>query len=887
GRDQNAFTSFEQTAYTLDLPQSDSETLKVAFQFLSDVASRLTFPESSVENERRVILEERRTGLGSQMRLMQQLWPQIMPGARIVDRLPIGTEACLKAATPDALRCFYRRWYRPDRLTLIVVGDIDPDAIFATAEETWGAIASPGKPAPPDPSAGIPFFREPRAAVASDPEVSTGDLEISCIDPDTSCRTTYEVFESELALAIAVQTLNLRLARYISEGGSTFRSANFSTSSFLRQARWTGVSAACEAVRWKSALDELTQMLRVALAHGFTEREIEAMIRQIRRSAESSVEAESTIPADVITNILLDDVNSRRTTLSAVQHLEVLDDLLPAMSVERVTEAYRERFDVERASYVVISPSAAPERPAASSGVSPPEQCETDQASESGGVAADARVGADSTDDERQAVAAAGGPPSRDEIAAAMQSFLAHPVSVHTEGMKVDGLLAEPPVLGTIRNREQVEDLGITHWTLENGVIVHHKFNDFQRDAVQVSILVGGGVIDETIETRGRTEVAVAGLNQPATSRLSSADIRELVLGHTFSFSAEAVQDHVGFFISSTPRDLEVAFQLAWLLLTDSRIEPSAFDHTIVGMREGFVEEEHDAITQVARVVSELTTRDPRNRMLAAENLDRLDRETTEAWLRSLLRRGPIEVTVVGDIEQDAAITLVQQYLGSLPTRDMTFESIRARRGIEIQPGPYRARRSYRSQEPVAHALLGFRSTDLQDMARCRHLRLAARILSTRLNNQIRDRMQLVYSIEAVNRPSEVHPDLGFFGAGSFCDPAATERLIEGIDGLFTSMANEGPTDDEVDVAVRQIVTKLRDDVQTPGYWLSWLSAFHARERRIEDLRNHREHYRSIDASQIRETFGSFFTEDRRLEIEVLPTQDPTDDTASGSSPAD
>lgn len=864
GRDQNAFTTFDQTVYTLDVPQVDEATMSLSFRFLADVAGRLLLPEDAVEAERRVILEERRTGLGPGMRLMQQIWPQVLPGARVSERLPIGTEETLKAATVESLRAFYERWYRPDLMTLIVVGDIDAEAVIDQARRSFGSLVRPERALPADPPSGITFATSPRAAIAWDPEIRGCDLEISTIDEAFPPRTTVETFTQELCLGVAVQSLNYRFARLVSDGAAPFRSAAFSSSSFFRQAQWTGVSASCDPPRWREAMGRLAEVLRVADRFGFSAREVESILRQLRRNVEAAVEAESTMPSGALAGSLLEDISAQRRRMSARQQLDLLDELMPLISRERATEALRSAFSVERAAYVLFTPGAAakaaPGNPAVETDALPCVGARTE------GDTPDAAVEGAEAPLERFV------PPDRTEIASLIESVLSESLVELPEEVRAEGLMPQVPDAAPALSIEVVEDLAITTARFANGVVLHHKFNDFQKDAVHVYIAVGGGVIDEEAHNRGITDLAVSGLNQPCTSRLTSADIRDLLLGNAFSISAEAVQDHVAVYVSATPRDLEVGLQLAHLLLTDPRMERSAFEHTILGLREQFEEDAHDAGVQVGRLVSELTTRDVRHRMLEASDLDRLALEPTETWLRQLMARGPVEVTVVGDLDWATTLSVAERYFGSLPPRAENFAAIRERQRLEIEPGPYRAQGRYESQEPVGFVLVGFRSTDLSEISACRHLRVAARVLTTRLNEEVRERQQLVYGIEAVNRPSEVHAGLGFFRAGAQCDPVASRRLFDAIDGLFRAMAEEGPTVEEVEIAVRQIDTQFRDEVQTPSYWISWLSALEARERRLDHLRSQREEYRRITPELVRETFARYYLDEgRHLEIEVLP----------------
>ncbi|MFV1959609.1 MAG: M16 family metallopeptidase, partial [Planctomycetota bacterium] len=113
GRDQNAFTAFDQTAYMLNLPDTRPATLEKGLLFLSDVGQGLALTPEEVEKERGVILEEARARGGVRMRMMEKTLPLLLPDARLARRIPIGDPEVVRTAPAERLRAYYRTWYRP------------------------------------------------------------------------------------------------------------------------------------------------------------------------------------------------------------------------------------------------------------------------------------------------------------------------------------------------------------------------------------------------------------------------------------------------------------------------------------------------------------------------------------------------------------------------------------------------------------------------------------------------------------------------------------------------------------------------------------------------------------------------------------------------------
>lgn len=126
GADLNAYTGFDETVYILPISTDDPEIVEKGFTVLEDWAGNNLLDPSEIEKERGVVLEESRLSKGSQQRMLKQYFPKLFNGSKYATRLPIGKDSILKTFKPAALERFYKQWYRPDLMAVIVVGDIDP-----------------------------------------------------------------------------------------------------------------------------------------------------------------------------------------------------------------------------------------------------------------------------------------------------------------------------------------------------------------------------------------------------------------------------------------------------------------------------------------------------------------------------------------------------------------------------------------------------------------------------------------------------------------------------------------------------------------------------------------------------------------------------------------
>jgi len=167
GPEINASTSFDETVYMLTLPTDSIHILEKGFQIMEDWAHNLTYDDKEIDKERGVIVEEWRLGQGAGERMLQKYVPVILKGSRYAERMPIGKIDVLQNFPYDTLRAFYRSWYRPDLMAVVVVGDIDPALAENKIKEYLGRIPKPVN-APERIESPVPDNSDPLISIVTD-----------------------------------------------------------------------------------------------------------------------------------------------------------------------------------------------------------------------------------------------------------------------------------------------------------------------------------------------------------------------------------------------------------------------------------------------------------------------------------------------------------------------------------------------------------------------------------------------------------------------------------------------------------------------------------------------------------------------------------------------
>lgn len=836
GRDQNAFTSFDQTTYQLSLPDAKPETLTEGMRFFSDVVGRLSLLPTEIEEERQIIQEERRRGLSGRQRTQYEMLEKMAPGSLFGVRLPIGTEETIGSVSEKDFRDYYGKWYGASNATVMVVADTDPETVKRVIEQNFGELPRTERAERQD--VRVRAYEESFAIVAHDPEVRTETVQIMRIEPARAPVTTVRGYRDDLVDAIGRFAMNRRLSDKVAKGGTSYMNASVSSGTDSNAIYSAEISGRAQPGKWKEAMEEIALELQRARAFGFSAREIEDARKELVSGAERAVETEATRPAQFVISRLNGAVASGETPMSAQQNLEILSMLLPTVTDAEVSSRFGKEFDMSVVSFGAILPSG-------------PDVPTEAQLLEIG----------------LKALAVTPTPEVESELATVLMTELPAP-----------GGVAE----GAMHDASQV-------WSgwLTNGTRVHFRRMTERENQVSISVDLIGGELLETAQNRGITSAATLAWSRPATANLTSSDVRSLMTGKKVNVRGGGFgggrggrgggggsADSISLNISGSPEELEPGFQLAYLLLTEPKIEEATFDQFKTSMKEGILESMTNPLAYGSRVAAAaIYPKDvARVQPLTVEQVDRLSLGEAQAWLDALVKGSPIEVTIVGDIERERALDLVSRYIGALPARERVSPKVFASERKLARPlGPRIVTEVIKTPTEQAFVMSGFYGADQLDRDDARAMAMASRILSTRMVTEVREKEQLVYSIGAGSRAGSTYPGFGMFSAAAPTEPAKADALVAKLGSMYDAFAKEGPSEEELDVARKQMANTFEQDLQDPSYWSRRIGQITFRGETLDEVVADPDAYQHIDAQTIRATFAKYYRPENIVTVVVKP----------------
>jgi zinc protease len=832
GQHQNAFTSFDQTTYQLAFPDNKPETMDKGMKFFADVAGRLSLLQNEVDEERQVILEEKRSRSGVDQRMQDYVLERIAPGSILGQRLPIGVEDTLMKLNREDFVNYYSKWYVPSNMTVMVVADADPLAVVDQIKKNFTFGDKVPKPVDQDP--GVRPYDTTRAIVATDPEYTKGEVSMMIIGPKEEPATTVELARRDMVRQMATSAFNRRIGAKINKGGTAYINAFAMARNMFGAGMTRQVSAEGKPEDWQKLLTELGEDVQRARLHGFSEQELGDIRKEMISGLEQYVAQESTMPARAVLGRMNGAITDGEPIMSAQQELDLSKQLLPTIKAEEVSKAFAQLFDPSKVTFIAELPTTAK-------------------------------------------------PPTEQELISLGQVAFSVKPEKQADEARASSLLEKLPESGKVVDSATHEASTVTSGWLSNGACFHHRFMDIRKEQASIIITLAAGTLQETDANRGIADVAGLAWDRPATSKLSSTNIRDLMTGKKTRVGGGSGMDAMSLSVSGNPAEIEEGMKLAYLLLTDPVIEPAAFEQWKKEALQGIEQRKTDprGAMQEAMADTMYPGTDSRTHPLTAEQVNKLTVDAAQSWLRNAIATAPIEVTVVGDISKDKAMELVTRYVGSLPAREkISASTLDSLRNIKKVPGPRTTQRELETATKLAVVVDGFYGADMDNVVDSRCLQIASRIISTRMIQTIREKEQLAYSPNCGHRPGTDFPGFGVFIAAIPTEPGKVDRLVQVVDEMYAAFAKDGPTEDELTTARKQIANTLDEQMKEPGFWTGRLSQLTYRDIKLDDIMNSAAEQQKYTAEQIKDTFNKYYKPDAVMKITIKPA-------AGSEKPAD
>lgn len=827
GAHVNAYTSFDETVYMLDLPDLKPDTMKLTFGVLRDFADGALLSDEEIDAERGVILAEKASRDSVEYRMMLKQFQTMLPGSLIGERFPIGVEEVIKNAPRERFVDFYRKYYTPERMTFVAVGNIDAAELELTIKETFGSLVNPEKPGT-DPDMGKVAIPEGvKAHIFSDRELASTDVSLNLVRPYERKPDSKETRAARFPVEIAHSIMGRRFERITKQENSPVSAGSASKFALFNELEMGSVSLTAADDRWQEVVPVLEQELRRAKEHGFTEAELSEAKANLLNAYREEVKRKDSRKSDSLATAIARSVNEETVFSTPEADLALAEEILNGITVAEVHADFVKFWEAP-GYHLVLSTKEAPEDAAETLAKLYKESSKTTVE-----------------------------PPA----ARAMIPF------GYTD-------FGKP---GTVADTVEVEDLGITQIKLANNVRINLKKTDFEKNRIRLLARIGTGQLSQPKDTPMLDKFANAIFDGGGLGKHTNDELSEILAGRNASVSLGIGEDAFTLSGSTTPEDQLLQLQIMVASLTDPGYRPEALWQFQKAIPMLFQSLKHTMNGPMMQMDAWLHGGDFRFSVPTQEQVSNYTIDQVKAWLTPELEKGYLELTIVGDFDQEALLKDLLATFGTLEKRDAAPpEKTALSRNVNFPKPPTEKTFTYESKIPQAAATAVWKTAGMRgNIPEVRRLNVLSEIYGDRLREEIREKLGASYSPNAGAGGSDALEGFGYLIGQSIGKPNDIARLLTTMETIAKDFSEKGATQDELDRALAPTLSNLEKTLRDNSYWLSTvLSQSQSDPEKLELARTREKDYRSITLEEINTLAKKYYAPTNLHKISILPKEE-------------
>ncbi len=804
GHDQNASTSATETVYELDLPDAEPERLQKALAWLRDVADGLLFEEKEVQAEKGVIDAEERERNSAGLRLYLQLESNLIDGTLVQKRWPIGTKLVRAKFKSASFRAFYAKWYRPERMTLIVVGNLPDVDVEQLVKDAFGSLAPPKEAIPAKPPIGAPKVAA-KAFSVFDKEEKGCTLVVAKVRPHRDEPDTVEARRRAFVREAALGAVNQRLHELSQKPGSPIDGAAFGTWGFEDLLEGPALTVACAPARWKEAFALAAAELERALTQGLAREEGQRAFQSLSEYCAVEPSAER-LPMALYLGKLLAAASGGHVPVDEVAERKLMKPALSSVNAEQLSKELVAAW-AEGELYLFCSGGLDLGKDAAT-------QLKAAWEARTQPLAADSPT----------AAAAAGDAGSEEPVEFAYKARGA---------------------TGKVAHQEFDRELQLVRIDFDNGVRValHPTVQQNTGGAIYVRIGDGFLALDPSEAEVGWVADRVflsSGLGEHTFAQLEKA-----LAGNQLRFGFDVGFDACTFSGSASGDDFQRLCEVVCAFVKDAGWRPEAFADFNRDLPRLFESMDQGFSGPLSQFEWELHGKDPRFATPDRRLVESFLLDTLKEFLQPQLDEGPIELAVVAGMDPDAVMNILSRTFGILPRREAAADHAERLASPPVQPA-LRFRREIETAEKKVHVSVVWPTGDGIDPARRHELQFLAATLDNRVRVEIREKKGAAYSPNVRSDLSTLLSGVGCIRTDVECDPAKADEVVSACLALGDKLAREGVKPEEF-AQVRTIaLTQLDAAMKQDGWWLGQLARACSRPESLAEVRAPKKSFESV-----------------------------------------
>lgn len=778
GSDLNAYTSFDQTVYILPIPTDKPGNLEKGFQILEDWAHNVTYLDQDIESERGIILEESRNGKDANDRMFKKIYPELFAGSKYGKRLPIGLDSLIRHFKPELIRKYYKDWYRPNLMAVIVVGDVEPAKAEAMIRKHFTKLKNPANERPRT-YAEVPAYKTSTAKVLTDKEATSFTVAINYPAFKSSNTGTIGDYRNSQIQQIFVGLVNQRLGELTQKENPPFLFAQASFGSYARGYDAFGAFAAAGTGDVNKSLSALMEELERVKRYGFTAAELERSKKNIlsfyERAYNNRDKTESGNYVEEYTNHFL----QQEPSPGIEKEFDYVKALLPGITIEEVNAVVKKFKDEKNRFIYVTGPEGK-------------------------------------------------GPlPASDDLLAIVDAKEKADIKPYEEKVIAATLLKGEPKAGTITGRTTNAALGTTELTLSNGATVTLKPTDFKNDQVLIGATRPGGKNNYGLEDKYNVEYVTAVVGSMGMGEFSPTDLRKALAGKSVGLKTVITPISAGLSGNSGVKDLETLLQLVYLSFTSPRKDVELFNSFVQRNKSQYANVSANPQAAFADTMyPTLYNHNPLAPVIVphSEFFDKINLDRAMAiYTEQFGDANGMNFVFTGSFKESELLPLIEKYIASLPATKKQFAFTDNK--VRTVSGKHLFKTNFGKEEKSL--ILAFYNGDAtysEDLDL--KTQALSEVLNIRIIEELREKIQGIYG-GGTSAGLEKNPYQRYsFVLQLPCGPEKVDTLLKAVRKEFTDIVEKGPEAGYLDKVKKQWIEQYKVGIKDNGAWMNQLLHF-------------------------------------------------------------
>ncbi len=820
GPDINAYTSFDRTVFMLNIPADKPELIEQSIEILSQWAAYAKLEKKDIDDERGVVIEEWRRNQGAEERLSNFVLEKLLEGSRFAERNPIGKVDILENFGRDQLVRYYREWYTPDRMAVMVIGDIDSAAVKSLIEKYFAPLRNNPDQRTIDMT--IPIPAGTSAGIKTDPEATENQFDMYIKVPFSQAHTAGE-YRNNIVRTLFCNMISDRFDQIRRSQDPPFMSAAAGYSNLFSSAGYYNLGVNLKDDGVKEGIERACAEIARVAQHGFTETELEREKAELFSLVETLYNEQDKSHSSSLINEYTRNFMEDETIPGIAAEYELYRQYMPQIKLEEVN-SFVQNF-LKKDGRVLIA-------------IGKPESF---------------------------------GSLSEKELQNIVDTALSSRQEPYTDVSLQENLIKEMPVPGKVKSARTDRKTGLVTVKLSNGAKMLLYPTTYKNDQILISAISEGGSSLVQDSQWASAAVSCALVHNSGLGSFSRVELDQMLKDKNVSVHPFIETYSEGFTGSSTKKDLETAFQLIYLYFTAPRFDQEAYDSYMTRLETAVKNQEASPDTAFVKALKDIITQHhPRGRIMDMEVYNEISfQDAQDVFRQRFADPGDFTFVLVGNIDIEAAKKYAEAYIASIPSKGIKekWKDVGLRIPEKGETASVYKGSDFRSQ--IITIMKGnFHYNEKENL----YIDAISYFLNLRLLEVIREKLGGTYTISAYPSTTSMPLQQYMINIIYSCSPLRVEELMAAVNTEIAEFKKEIPQE-YLDKYKAARLTEYNKELKENSWYLSQLTDCAFYKQRYTEKNDFAKKLDKLTVKTLRKKAAKYFDTDNSINVILYPEQ--------------